>query len=363
MHAVRKVSIYSLAGAIVGLVYVALNDVYVPEALLRGALLGFIIAGGIGSFEAWIVGSPPHRWFVALPFLAGLLVRTLAYGMIATSALGVVALTASGSLEMTLAYLASSQFLADIAVSFAAAIVFNFINSMQELLGGRKFANLLAGRYHRPRLENRVFLFIDMKNTTMLAEHIGDMAFHAMLAEFCEDVGRAILRHGGEIDRFVGDQVVATWAVRDRNPVASIGCYRAIADAKAILLARAASYISRYGAPADLRAGLHCGPVVAGELGVGRREIGFVGDAVNTAARIEQSCRMTGEDIMASAELVHRIPPPRDVYGWFDLEPIALRGKAEPLAIVALRRVGEAVPLPPAQAGRSPTGTASRAET
>lgn len=362
MHAVRKVSIYAVAGAVVGLVYVLLNELQDPHALMRGALLGFIIAGGIGAFESWGVGSPPHRWFVALPFLAGLLVRTLVYGAIASSALGAVAATASGSAQMTFAYLTSSQFLADIAVSFAAAIVFNFINSMQELLGGRKFANLLAGRYHRPRQENRIFLFIDMKSTTTLAERLGDMAFHAMLAEFCEDVGRAILRHGGEIDRFVGDQVVATWPVPERNPAAAVGCYRAIADAKAMLAARAPSYISRYGAAADLRAGLHCGPVVAGELGVGRREIGFVGDAVNTAARIEQSCRATGEDIMASAELVQRIPPPKDVYAWFSLEPIALRGKAAPLEIVALRVAGEARALPVVQAGRSPTGTASRAE-
>lgn len=328
---------YALSGSLAGVIYVALNGMHSMAELLRGGIIGFAIGTSIVIFENWVVGRPPHRWFLALPFLVGLLVRSIVYAVIASICLGYVAYTASPDPAMAKAYLMSTNYLVDIIFSFCIAVVLNFVNAMRELLGGRKFANVLAGRYHRPRQENRIFLFIDMKNTTGLAERIGDLAFHGMLAEFCEDVGRAILRHGGEIDRFVGDQVVATWSVRPGSSRAAANCYRAIAEAKSILAARAKSYIAKYGAPADLRAGLHCGRVVAGELGVGRREIGFVGDAVNTAARIEQSCRAAGEDILASSELVALIPPPADLFSPLDLEPIPLRGKAAPMPITALR--------------------------
>src|SRR5215472_1418948 len=57
-------------------------------------------------------------------------------------------------------------------------------------------------------------------------------------------------------------------------------------------------------------AGLHCGPVVTGEMGSLKNEIVFLGDTVNTAARIQEFCRQTGDRVLASAALVNRLELP-----------------------------------------------------
>ena len=62
-----------------------------------------------------------------------------------------------------------------------------------------------------------------------------------------------------------------------------------------------------------MRAGLHCGPVVTGEMGSVKREIVFLGDTVNTAARIQELCRETGDRVLASAELIDRLELPAGI--------------------------------------------------
>jgi adenylate cyclase len=70
---------------------------------------------------------------------------------------------------------------------------------------------------------------------------------------------------------------------------------------------RADAYIRDFGLRANFRAALHCGPVVIGELGTIKMEIAFLGDTMNTAARLQQACRDIGHRVLASAALVERL--------------------------------------------------------
>jgi hypothetical protein len=70
---------------------------------------------------------------------------------------------------------------------------------------------------------------------------------------------------------------------------------------------RANGYIRDFGHRANFRAALHCGPVAIGELGTVKMEIAFLGDTMNTAARLQQACRDTGQRVLASAALVNRL--------------------------------------------------------
>jgi adenylate cyclase len=85
----------------------------------------------------------------------------------------------------------------------------------------------------------------------------------------------------------------------------------------------------------QLRAALHAGPVVVGEMGELRREIVILGDVMNTAARIEEACRATGHDVIASDAVLGGRPPPAGIAA-IPLGPMPLRGKAEPLVLFAL---------------------------
>ena len=94
-----------------------------------------------------------------------------------------------------------------------------------------------------------------------------------------------------------------------------------------------------------MRAGLHCGPVVTGEMGSVKREIVFLGDTVNTAARIQELCRETGDRVLASADLIDRLELPRGI-AKRSLGDLRLRGKGADLALYALTKT-------PPRAGRS----------
>jgi class 3 adenylate cyclase len=88
------------------------------------------------------------------------------------------------------------------------------------------------------------------------------------------------------------------------------GPIRAALAAAARLAGDAGIYEARFGLCPRFRAALHCGPVVSGEMGDLKQEIVFLGDALNTAARIEEACSDRGEDLLLSAALLARVPPP-----------------------------------------------------
>ena len=168
--------------------------------------------------------------------------------------------------------------------------------------------NFITGRYHTPRLESRVFLLLDMEGSTGLAERLGPLAFHRLLNRFVLDLTEPIVAARGEIHRYVGDELIATWKLEEG--VADGRCVAACFAAIDQLARRAPDYRREFGAAVTVRAGLHCGPVVTGEMGSVKREIVFLGDTVNTAARIQDLCRQTGDRVIASADLVDRLELP-----------------------------------------------------
>jgi adenylate cyclase len=101
------------------------------------------------------------------------------------------------------------------------------------------------------------------------------------------------------------------------------------------LVAHGADYEREFGATAQVRAGLHCGAVVVGEMGSVKKEIALLGDTLNTAARLVDACRESGEQVIASADLLDRLVLPQGV-GARPLGLIRLRGKEQAIELCAL---------------------------
>jgi adenylate cyclase len=140
---------------------------------------------------------------------------------------------------------------------------------------------------------------------------------------------------GGEVHRYVGDALIATWPLgTPEGNARQIRCLFACRDA---LEAARSDLLRRHGHIPGFRASVHCGPLVAGEIGGFKREIALLGDAMNTAARLEQACRMTGHALLASKPLLERtLLAPGIVVT--SLGSHLLRGKSEHLEIFALER-------------------------
>ena len=199
----------------------------------------------------------------------------------------------------------------DVVFSLIAAFVVVFIFDISRLLGQNVLLNFITGRYHEPRLEERVFLFIDMEGSTGFAERIGPLAFHRLVSRFVDNLTEPIVAAQGEIHRYIGDEVIATWKLEDG--ITEARCVAACFAAMDQLARLALDYERDFGAAVNVRAGLHRGPVVTGEMGSMKREIVFLGDTVNTTARIQEFCRQTGDRVLASADLIDRLALPAGI--------------------------------------------------
>jgi adenylate cyclase len=133
--------------------------------------------------------------------------------------------------------------------------------------------------------------------------------------------------------------LIATWRLEEG--ISQARCVRACFGAFDALARKAHQYRRDYGAAVNFRAGLHCGPLVTGEMGSIKTEIVFLGDTVNTAARIQDLCRQTGDRVLASADLIDRLQlPPGFVRR--SLGDLRLRGKGVDLALYALSVAADA---------------------
>jgi adenylate cyclase len=307
-------------------------DVY---HMARGAVTGALIGGILTTFDAVVLNAPLGAPLRRAPFAVHVTIKTIIY-------LSVILFALKLGHDLFPARGEGSEG-GDVLFSLAAAFVFVFILDVNSLLGQNVLINFITGRYYAPRLEPRVFLLIDMVGSTGLAERLGPLAFHRLVNRFVDDLTQPIVAARGEIHRYVGDELIATWKLKEG--AADARCVAACFAAIDKLERSAPDYRREFGTAIAVRAGLHCGEVVTGEMGSVKREIVFLGDTVNTAARIQELCRETGDRVIASAELIHRLELPAGI-AKRSLGDLRLRGKGADLALYALTKA-------PLRVGRS----------
>lgn len=302
------------------------------EAFVSGLATGFLVTLGIVSFDvSWVIGLIPRRWREA-PFLVVLITRSLVWLGIIVVALSLPRLLMT---DLTLEELLDQQFLISVVASFLAALVFNFVGQVNRLLGRRVLVRLIVGRYHRPRVEDRVFLLVDLRDSTRIAEQLGNMRYHTFVKRFIADVTGSMPRYLGEVHRYVGDEVILTWTADEGLQEAR--CVNAIFAIGDTLESARDEYEAEFGVVPSFWAGLHLGPVVAGEVGTIKHEIAFLGDTLNTASRIEEACKQFQRQVLASADVVSAVELPDGV----DAESVGrvdLRGVEESLELFSLSR-------------------------
>jgi adenylate cyclase len=186
------------------------------------------------------------------------------------------------------------------------------------------------------RRQQAAILFADIRGFTALSEGLDPRAIAEFLAAFRCRATRAIEAHGGIVDKFVGDNVMGVFGV----PIATPGdAANALAAGRALQAEVAAWNEKRRRAGRRLVSigiGIHYGQVFAGVIEGGERlEFTVIGDAVNTAQRIEELTKTTGWPLLVSAELLEatRTPGPSR-----DCQPLPLRmvrGRKEPLQLFA----------------------------
>lgn len=313
-----------LACAFLGAPYGLAVSGFQLSGLMRGFLTGLLVSAPIIFFEVVYSAGPAGRWVRRLPIWRLSLIRIALF--VAAIAVGDIAAHAIVFGQPFSEEEGVRGILYTLAFSLVAVVILNFFLVIDRMLGRAGMKNVLTGHYHRPQSEDRIFLFVDIVGSTGIAEQIGALRFHQLMNDVIFDVTPSIVEAGGEIYRYVGDEVIATWMAgrpRDNGRV-----FDAYLDIMRRLSARRRFYRAHYGVDLAVRAAMHRGRVIAGELGDWKREITFIGDTVNTTARIEIECKERDLPAIASADLIET-----------STVPAALR--QDPLGIVPIRgRVG-----------------------
>jgi len=182
-------------------------------------------------------------------------------------------------------------------------------------------------------------LFVDIRGFTALSA--GRLPYDVVfvLNRYFEAIGFAVESAGGRVDKFIGDGVMALFGI-ERG--AHTGCREALAAAR-LISARLdelnASLGGELDRPLRIGIGIHCGPAIVGEMGYGNAaSITAIGDAVNTASRLESLTKNFACELVVSDETVSRAG--LDLSG-SPLHEIEIRGKREMLAVRIVKRAAE----------------------
>jgi adenylate cyclase len=213
-------------------------------------------------------------------------------------------------------------------------------NTMVQGLDERERLREAFGAYVDPNLAERVLqegpdfageellvtvLFLDIRDFTAFAERAKPEEVVALLNGFWELVVPVLLRHGGHANKFIGDGLLGVFGAPQRVPDHA---ERAVEAAQEIVrLVR-----ERYRGEVGVGVGVNTGPVVAGTVGGGGRvEFTVIGDAVNTASRVEAATRETGDDILITEGT--RAALRTDGFDLTERPPVPLKGKREPVRL------------------------------
>ncbi|NAS11589.1 adenylate/guanylate cyclase domain-containing protein [Poritiphilus flavus] len=208
-----------------------------------------------------------------------------------------------------------------------------FFSEISQYLGDGVFYNFISGKYHRPQKETRIFMFLDMKSSTTIAEQIGHEKYFDLLSAYYGDMTSAILQTSGEIYQYVGDEIVVSWPEKTglfRNNC--IECFYLITRA---FQKKADLYQRQFGLRPNFKAGCHIGQVTTGEIGIIKKDIIYTGDVLNTAARIQAECNTYNAQLLLSELLLSKLTLEDDIQ-FAKIGDLFLRGKKESVLLYSL---------------------------
>jgi class 3 adenylate cyclase/tetratricopeptide (TPR) repeat protein len=173
-------------------------------------------------------------------------------------------------------------------------------------------------------------IFSDLKDSTALGERLDSEALHEVKDRYFAAMSAEIKRHGGKIEKFIGDAIMAVFGLPKAHEDDALRAVRAAADMRKALVRVNEDLMKRYGVALGNRTGVNTGEVVANDDEKADQKLA-TGDAVNVAARLEQAAPVNE---IYLGETTYQLV--RDAVEVEAVEPLALKGKAEKVAAYRL---------------------------
>lgn len=193
------------------------------------------------------------------------------------------------------------------------------------------FISILSGKYKKPVAENRIIMFMDLKDSTPIAEKLGHEDYFMFIREFIYHISSALITHNGTIYQYVGDEVVVSWPLNKRNAKSALA---SIIEARRNIQKVSEDFRRDFDIVPEFRVGIHAGEVTIGEIGVMKKDLAMSGDTMNTTARIRSACNELNQKFIVSKEFAQfaRLDP----WQYTALGNVELKGKSDGVELFAL---------------------------
>jgi len=194
-----------------------------------------------------------------------------------------------------------------------------------------------------PQRREVTLLFCDVRGSTTLSENAAPEVWVAQLNEYLTQMTLAIFSFDGYLDKFMGDGIMAVWNAFGNQPD-----HAELATRAGLQMFRRLEFLNKKWAnmpdrtPFRIGIGLHTGEPVMGNVGSEERtQFTAIGDAVNTAARIESMCKQFGAEFIISEATAERV---KELFALRELGETEVRGRAATIRIFEIVRDTAATP-------------------
>jgi adenylate cyclase len=194
------------------------------------------------------------------------------------------------------------------------------------------FVDIMLGRYLQPKQEDRIIIFIDLRNSTPIAEKLQNIDYFEFIRDFIFCITAGIMEHDGRIYQYVGDEIVAWWPSSKVNARKAVD---SLIESRKILNTNTDVFMRNYDIVPEYKAGIHAGPVTVGQVGISKKELVMSGNTINTASRIRSACTDLNQKFLVSKDIIDLL----EMKEWQSesMGNADLKGKNEDIELFALK--------------------------
>ncbi len=194
------------------------------------------------------------------------------------------------------------------------------------------FFDIMVGKYLQAKEETRILLFIDLRNSTPIAEKLGHKEYFEFIRDFIYCITAGVMEHEGRIYQYVGDEIVAWWPGTSENAKKAVN---SLIESRKVLNINTEIFKRNYDILPEYKAGMHAGSVMVGQVGIAKKELVMSGDTINTASRIRSACTDLNQKFLVSKEMIDLL----DLKDWQSesMGIVDLKGKNQEMELFALK--------------------------